>query len=258
MRSGSGSRTSASASSTARRSSSPRSPRCRRSGSATCRPSRISGSRAVSGSWNTVEAIASAKRHQVALLRADHLDAVEQDAAGCREPVGQQAGERERGERLAGSRLADQAEPLPRREAERHVVNERRAVGGRHRRLLHARTRAPARIRAHRDLLRVGSATSRSPSATRLTPITSTTSATPGRDRPDGRGGHGALRLLQQAAPGRVRRRGAEAEVRQARLGEHGDAELQRQVHAERRPDVRAGCAGRRCPATTCPRSAPR
>ena len=85
---------------------------------------------------------------------------------------------------------------------------------------------------AHRALRLVGSASSRRPSARRFTPRTRATMRDAGGDRADRRGEHGALRLLQHPSPRGVGRRRAEPEVGQARLGEHGDAELQREVTA--------------------------
>ena len=62
---------------TAARSAAPRRPRWRRSGSAIWRPTRISGSSAVSGSWNTIWRDRAAERAQRRIGAADDLVAVE-------------------------------------------------------------------------------------------------------------------------------------------------------------------------------------
>ena len=87
-------------------------PEWRRSGSAICLPTRISGLSAVCGFWNTI-AICSPRSLDSSLSRRPtSCCAVETDAAGHRRRVRGQADDGQRRQRLARARLADDRQPL--------------------------------------------------------------------------------------------------------------------------------------------------
>ena len=95
--------------------------------SATWAPTRIDGFSAVIGSWNTIATCAPAHVGALALGRAEQLDATpaSRTAPRGRQPVGQQAEDAERGQRLARPGLADQPDPLAPADRQIDAVDER-------------------------------------------------------------------------------------------------------------------------------------
>ncbi|GAA3151743.1 hypothetical protein GCM10020001_089120 [Nonomuraea salmonea] len=74
--------------------------------------------------------LAPAQPLEPALRHAHQVVLAEPRRARGGDALGQQAHERQRGQRLARPRLADQPDPLARRDAERHVADELDVAGG--------------------------------------------------------------------------------------------------------------------------------
>ena len=150
----------------------------------------------------------------VALRRPDDLGPGRPGASSTTLPRRGHPGREQTHDRQRGQGLARPDSPIspsrsPASTRERHVARRGRGPPG-----AHVEPRTSSRLIA--VLLRVGSATSRRPSAIRLTPMTSTTSEHAGGDRADRRREHGRLGLLQHAAP---RTRSAAARPGRGRTG---------------------------------------
>ena len=185
-----------------------------------------------------------AHRDDVAALEAD---LAADDAARLL----QQAHQRQRGDALAGARLADDAERLAGGDREADAVDrahdagvgeelraqiahfeDRRAGGA-------ARARSAGTVASHAQRRRdLGSSQSRMPSPRKLKPSTTVRMAKPGKRRdPPLLDQLAALR--HHRAPFRRRRHDAEAEERQAREGDDGVADVERDQHDQRADRIR-------------------
>lgn len=122
---------------------------------------------------------AAPDRVQHPLGRAEDRLAVQEDPARGGHAGRQQAGDRQHGQGLARAGLPDQPEPVSPGQAEGQVVQQFAAVRRAHREILGFE-------QSHQRPRSSGSATSRTPSATRLAPITRSTSSSPGATMPPG------------------------------------------------------------------------
>ena len=105
-------------------------PRCRRNGSAICRPTVCSGFSAVIGSWNTMPRRAPRSRHSAGsdrVVSSWPSKRIDPDTRA----LGQQAHQGQRGQALAAARLADQAQRAAARERKRHAPQGRGGAAGR-------------------------------------------------------------------------------------------------------------------------------
>ena len=174
---------------------------------------------------------------------ADHLEvrARQPHRTGRHEVLGQQPHQRQPGQRLSRPGLADQSDPFPPADGERHVGHEVGVVDtdaqvadvddrvlrrlewqGAHRRSVQARVEVVAQAVAEQ-----------------VEPEHGDGDRDAGDDAQPRRDEQQLLGLLQHPAPRRGRRRGAETEERQGRLGEHGDGERHGRLHDDQGPDVR-------------------
>ena len=147
-----------------------------------------------------------------------------------------QDGARQRG--LAAAAFADQAQDLAAVDRQADAVEDRgeAGLGGKPQRQVFDRQQrrhfapAPRRMR--------GSRKSRSPSPSRLKPMTTMKMATPGHGRVPPRLGQEFARFGDHAAPFRRRRRGAQPQEAQRRRGQDGAAHADRRAHDDGRGDV--------------------
>ena len=81
-----------------------------------------SGFSAVIGSWNIMPMRSPRSAHIAVVVERRQFLAVEADRAGDLRALGQQAHQRQRGDRLAAARFADQAQRVAALERERHAA----------------------------------------------------------------------------------------------------------------------------------------
>ena len=245
MRSGSGSATRA-ASCTARARASARLTRSwMRTDSAICRPTVRIGLSAVRGSWKTMPMSSPRSSRELAVGEAEQLAPVPADRSARRRAVGEQPEDREGGERLARPGFADEAHPRAVRHVERDAVDDA-PVADVDREVVHFEGHATTSGTCVRAA-RARAAAPRQRRVGRLAqPVAEQVEPEHGeRDREprphDRQRMHGdeLLQLGEEEPPRRLGHGGAEAEVRQARLGEHGDRHAPGQLHDEDRCDVR-------------------
>ena len=241
-----------------RRSGRSRGPAC---ASATCRPTRIVGFSAVIGSWKTIATSRPRTSDSVRSLAPDagraSTPASRTDPL-ARQPLGQQAHDASAVSDLPEPDSPIRPDPLAGADPEVDVGDERAspcAVTARPSTVSDVVER-PSRSRAggpvggaygrHRrsSSLRVEAVAQ--PVAEQVEPEHRDRDREAREHREAGSGEQQLLALLQHPAPRRGGRRGAEAEERQRRLGQHRDGEADRGLHDDQAARRWAGRAGAR------------